>query len=386
MAGQPSPYNLESLQSRNVHLLGRRITCMTVPAIVEAIHAACLEGRKMTVANYNVHSFNLSMQLPWFYNFLQSAEIAHCDSIGILKAIRYMGLNLPIQYRVSYTLLMPKLLEHCNQHGFSIFLLGSKPQYLKAAVARLKIQYPNISLAGHHGYFATEDPHQNEAVIQQINLAKPHILIVGMGMPIQENWIRLHRSRLKANVFMPGGAIIDRLAGVVSECPKRLSNGGLEWLYRLCYEPKRLAARYLLGNPAFVLNIALAKFYAPPLGVQEMQPISSSSLEAKDNPGNLSSKSTTQNDFSATVHTNVKRLGDYLVEAGLLTEAHIETALSEQEITGMRLGEALVQKGCIKQQTIEYLMKNVVLPDRAVLSESFFYTDMRDLYTKIRHS
>ena len=379
MVGQTNPYKLESLPSRNLYLLGRRITCMTVPAIVEAIHTACIEGRKLTVANYNVHSFNLSMQLPWFYNFLQSAEIAHCDSVGILKAISYMGLDLPIDYRASYTLLMPKLLEHCNQHGLSIFLLGSKPKYLEAALARLRRQYPNIALAGHHGYFGLEDPAQNEAVIQQINRASPHILVVGMGMPTQENWIRLHRSRLNVNAIMPGGAIIDRLAGIVSDCPAFISNMGLEWLYRLCREPKRLAPRYLLGNPAFVLSIALAKFYAPPLEVQDMQPISNSSLEAKDNPGKLFSTSTTQNEFHATVG-NVKRLGDYLVEAGLLTRSHIESALSEQEVTGMRLGEILVQKGCIKQQTIEYLMNNLIVHERAVPSESFMYTKTMALH------
>ena len=344
---QPNLYNLERLPSLNVHMLARRITFMTVAAILEAIHTACVEKRKITVANYNVHSFNLSMQLPWFYNFLQTAEIAHCDSVGILKALGYMGLKLPLDYRASYTLLMPKLLEQCNQHGFSIFLLGSKPQYLEAALERMREQYPNIGWAGHHGYFAMEDPEQNEAVIEQINQVKPHILVVGMGMPIQENWIRLHRSRLNVNVFMPGGAIIDRLAGVVSDCPEFISNLGSEWLYRLWREPKRLAARYLLGNPAFVLQMALAKFYAPPLKVEDM---------------------------SVTAHTDVKRLGDYLVDAGLLTQVHIASALSEQEGSGLRLGEILARKEWVKQETIEYLMRNVIIPERAVPSEPFLHT------------
>src|SRR4028118_2430342 len=115
---QADSYKLERLPSLNVTLLARRITCMTVPAIVQAIHAACVEGRRITVANYNVHSFNLSMLLPWFYNFLQSAEITHCDSTAILKALQFMGLKLPLDYRASYTALMPKMLEHCNQQGF----------------------------------------------------------------------------------------------------------------------------------------------------------------------------------------------------------------------------------------------------------------------------
>jgi N-acetylglucosaminyldiphosphoundecaprenol N-acetyl-beta-D-mannosaminyltransferase len=251
-----------------VTLLGRRITFMTVPDIVDAIHAACVERKKITVANFNIHSFNLSMQIPWYYNFLQSAEISHCDSVGILKATAWMGLKLPLQYRASYTLLMPKLLEHCNEQGFSVFLLGAKPNHSDAACQRLQAQYPNLEIAAHHGYFDTQDTHQNNEAIDRINQAKPNILIVGMGMPIQENWIRNNRDRLNVNVLMVGGAAIDRLAGVVSDCPAFISDIGLEWLYRLCREPKRLAARYLIGNLAFFLQLALAKSHSSSLKVE----------------------------------------------------------------------------------------------------------------------
>jgi N-acetylglucosaminyldiphosphoundecaprenol N-acetyl-beta-D-mannosaminyltransferase len=246
------------LQSFNVHLLGRRITFMTVPGILKAVHAACRSQDQILVANYNVHSFNLSMQLPWFYDFLQSAEITHCDGMGILKAVRYLGVRIPSTYRVSYTSLMPELLEHCNQHGFSIFLLGAKHKNLEAAVSALQAQYPNIRVEGHHGYFDSKDPDQSDEIVQQINQFKPNVLIVGMGMPVQEDWVHRNRDRLKTNVILPGGAVIDRLAGMVPDCPAFLSNLGLEWLYRLSREPKRLAVRYLVGNVAFVLHIVLA--------------------------------------------------------------------------------------------------------------------------------
>jgi N-acetylglucosaminyldiphosphoundecaprenol N-acetyl-beta-D-mannosaminyltransferase len=225
------------------------------------------------VSNYNVHSFNLSLQLPWFYDFLQSADISHCDGLGILYALRFMGLDLPIQYRVSYTLLMPKLLEHCNKYGLSLFLLGSRPQHLEMALERLRVEYPDINLSGHDGYFFPQDQSQNEAVIEQINLIKPHILLVGMGMPVQENWVRLHRNRLAVNAIMTGGAVIDRLAGIVPGCPTFLSNRGLEWLHRLIREPKRLSVRYLLGNPAFALQVALAKYQALPSKGLDVQPV-----------------------------------------------------------------------------------------------------------------
>lgn len=360
IAGQLKSHRQQKLPSLEVHLLERRITCMTVPAIVESIRAACIEGKKITVANYNVHSFNLSMQLPWFYNFLQSAEIAHCDGMGILKAIGYMGLKLPVDYRASYTLLMPKVLELCNRYKLTIFLLGAKPNYLQAAIANLETQYPNINVQGHHGYFDVENPDENDAIINQINQVKPHILLLGMGMPIQENWARLYRHRLNVNAIMLGGAAIDRMAGIVSDCPTFISNAGLEWLYRLGKEPKRLAARYLLGNPAFLLHLGLGKFYASCLKVNRMP-----------ENGNLNGKS---NELPATVSTKGKHIGQYLVEAGLLTQPRLEMALSEQKRTGMRLGELLVRKGWINEQTIEYLMKKVILPDRVRETESIFST------------
>jgi N-acetylglucosaminyldiphosphoundecaprenol N-acetyl-beta-D-mannosaminyltransferase len=258
----------EEYPSFEVYLLGRRISCMTVDAIIESIHRACLEQDKITIANYNVHSFNLSMQLPWFYNFLQGSEFTICDSVGILKAIRYMGLDVPLAYRASFTLLMPKLLEHCNTHKLSLFLLGSKPEILEHALANICHRYPNIRVNGHHGYFG-----DSREVVEQINTFGTQVLMVGMGMPRQERWILENRASLEVNAILPGGAAIDRLAGVVVDCPNFVSNLGLEWFYRLCQEPKRLSARYLLGNPAFALHIALARISSHPSECLEIQPI-----------------------------------------------------------------------------------------------------------------
>ena len=252
----------------SVYLLDRRIDCMSISSIVEAIHKACRENKKITVANYNIHSFYLSMQLPWYYEFLQSAEIANCDSVGILKAIGYMGLDLPLDFRTSYTLLMPKVLESCNQKGYSVFLLGGKPQCLEGAINNLQIKYPRVNFAGHHGYFDKRDKFANQSAVEQINKFKPNVLIVGMGMPIQEHCVQQHRHSLQVNIIMLGGAIIDRMAGIVPDCPHIISDAGLEWFYRFCREPKRLAARYLLGNPAFALHIALAMFNKMSLRVE----------------------------------------------------------------------------------------------------------------------
>jgi N-acetylglucosaminyldiphosphoundecaprenol N-acetyl-beta-D-mannosaminyltransferase len=274
----PVKITSQSFPNLEVHLLNRRITCMTIPGVLEAILKSCKENRKIIMSYYNVNSFNQSMLLPWFYEFQQQTDIALCDSMGILGTMRSMGLKLPKDYRVSHTLLMPKLLEMANQHSLSVFFLGSRQQNLQAALRRQQQYYPNIHFTGHHGYFSPEDKVQNAAVIDRINRARPQILIVGMGSPIQERWLHLNQQKLYANTLIAGGAVIDRLAGVVPDCPTLLSDMSLEWLYRLYHEPGRMANRYLLGNPAFVLLVMLAKSSMKSADLLKFQPLSISDL------------------------------------------------------------------------------------------------------------
>ncbi|PZD71789.1 N-acetylglucosaminyldiphosphoundecaprenol N-acetyl-beta-D-mannosaminyltransferase [Acaryochloris thomasi RCC1774] len=240
------------------YLLERRITFMTTPTLVNVISDMCTCGKKFVVANYNVHGFNLSMQLPWLDGFHKTANITHCDGMGIIKLVNILGLKLPKEYKNSYTLLMPELLERCNERQFSVYLLGGKPEQLTNALINLKNRYSEAHFSGHDGYFSVHDSNRNESIINEINAIKPNVLIVGMGMPLQEQWVDLYRDRIDVNAIMLGGAVIDRFAGLVPDCPHYISDLGLEWLFRLLREPRRLMGRYLLGNPVFLLNIALA--------------------------------------------------------------------------------------------------------------------------------
>lgn len=244
----------------NADLLSRKLTCMTVKTLVNRINEACSINQRIIVANYNVNSFNLSIQFPWFYEFLQECEITHCDGLGILYALRFMGYRLPKEYRVSYSTLMPELLRHCASNGISVFLLGALPEVLQTALSNVRSEYQGLEVAGHHGYFSLEDDDVNLSIVERINSSRSNILIVGMGMPRQEYWIHRFSDQLDVNAILLGGAVIDRLAGVVKDCPLLLSNNGLEWLFRFSREPKRLFARYLFGNPAFALQVALAKY------------------------------------------------------------------------------------------------------------------------------
>jgi N-acetylglucosaminyldiphosphoundecaprenol N-acetyl-beta-D-mannosaminyltransferase len=334
-----------------VYLLGRRITLMNTSALVNTIHSACLQNRRITVANYNIHAFNLSLHLPWFQHFLQQAEIAHCDGRGILTALHWLNMETAKDDRVSYSDLMPKLLDRANQENWSVFLLGTKPHNLELALNNLRQQYPQATFNGHHGYFQVDSNLDNAAIVDQINQAQPQLLIVGMGMPIQEQWISDHRDQLYTNVILPGGAVIDRFAGVVSDCPKWLSDNSLEWCYRFAQEPRRLATRYLLGNPAFLLQIALAKFQSVAgMGNQILwhHPITEAEILA------------TATSLKAA-SSGPKRIGECLMELGLVSAEDMQSALQEHRITGIRLGTVLADRGLVSQQTIERLVEEFLI-------------------------
>lgn len=248
------------LELSSIYLLNRRIDLVSENTILEAICNICLQKTKIVVSHYNIHAFNLSTSLPQFLEFQQNSDIVLCDGMGIIKGLNFLGINIPFKYKVSLTSLIPKLLQECDQRHLSVFLLGSTPDNLEKALSIQKNKHPYIRFASHHGYFDHNNPVVNQTVIKQINQFKPDILIVGMGMPQQELWIQKNYEDLESLVTIPCGAIIDRLAGLVPTSPAWISNVGLEWLHRLIREPKRLAARYLLGNPLFFLNLLWAKY------------------------------------------------------------------------------------------------------------------------------
>ncbi len=327
-------------------MLGRTITCLTIESIQAAIDLSYRQQKRIVIANYNINAFNLSFQLPWFHQFLEESEIVHCDGFGIIKAMQYLKLDIKNDYRVSYTDLMPALLEQCDRNGWGVFLLGTKAETIEAAIENLTATYPNAKFSGHHGYFNRNNRDSNAEIIKTINAAQPQILIVGMGMPIQEEWVKQHRDRLQVNAILVGGAVIDRLAGLVEDCPEWLSKNGLEWVYRFSKEPRRLAARYLLGNPAFALQVLLAKF---------QQGSNSAKKSVWHHPISLQELLAEAPSLNETPSPK-KRIGEYLVELNLITEADLESALEEQLQTGERIGRILADRGLINQKSVDELV------------------------------
>jgi N-acetylglucosaminyldiphosphoundecaprenol N-acetyl-beta-D-mannosaminyltransferase len=153
---------------------------------------------------------------------------------------------------------MLRYCERSRDKGHRIFLYGGRDQGSLAQLAlNLRLRFPGIRIVG--GYSPpfrplTED--EESAVADQINVARPDVVWVGIGVPKQEKWMAHMRERVDAPVMAAVGAAFDFHAGRVSMAPSWMQERGLEWTYRIAQEPRRLLPRYLIHNPRFVAKIA----------------------------------------------------------------------------------------------------------------------------------
>jgi N-acetylglucosaminyldiphosphoundecaprenol N-acetyl-beta-D-mannosaminyltransferase len=181
-----------------------------------------------------------------------NAALSLVDGMPLLWLARALGTPLP--EKVSGSDLVMPLCERAAQRGMSVYLLGARPGVGAKAAQVLTDTYPGITIAGVDapplGF--EQDPAQNEAVLARIRAAKPDLLFVALGCPKQELWLAKHSAAYGPAVGLGIGATIDFIAGEVRRSPRVLSRLGLEWLYRLAKEPRRLAHRYLVRDRAIV--------------------------------------------------------------------------------------------------------------------------------------
>jgi N-acetylglucosaminyldiphosphoundecaprenol N-acetyl-beta-D-mannosaminyltransferase len=168
-------------------------------------------------------------------------------------AARLIG--LPVPHRMTGADWIWGVASLCQESGRSLYLLGSDPGASAAAAEALRRWYPKLKVLGtHHGYFEMGSPH-SERVLEHIAEHRPDVLLVGMGTPQQELWVDRNFDRLDAGVVWTVGALFDYLSGRTRRAPHWLADHGLEWIFRLAIEPRRMWRRYLLGNPAFLWRV-----------------------------------------------------------------------------------------------------------------------------------
>ena len=242
--------NLAAFTGAQTYLPALDLTLLDSTA-QDAIDALLAPGKR-TAFFMNAHCCNVMHRDRAYMTAVRCADVLLPDGIGIAMAARMTGQRLAAN--LNGTDLIPALLAQAARMGKSVYLFGGTPGTAEAAAAQLIRRMPHLRIAGTRDGFAGAT--DAEAVIADINASGAAIVLVALGVPMQEIWIHRHAHRLDAQLVTGVGAALDFLAGNVSRAPAWLRKARSEWVWRLAQEPRRLARRYLVGNVSFLTRAA----------------------------------------------------------------------------------------------------------------------------------
>jgi N-acetylglucosaminyldiphosphoundecaprenol N-acetyl-beta-D-mannosaminyltransferase len=215
-------------------------------------------NRKMLINTINQYSFCVAEEDAAFKSALQQSDILLPDGVAIVAAVRL--LNGTKIKKIAGADIHQHLLEQLNKKGGSCFYLGSSDYTLQKIVARLAIDFPNVTVGTFSPPYKPEfSVAEHKQMLEAVNAFHPDVLFVGMTAPKQEKWSYQHKEQLDAKIICSIGAVFDFYAGTVKRPSLFWINLKLEWFIRLVKEPRRMSKRYLYYGPVFIKLILVAK-------------------------------------------------------------------------------------------------------------------------------
>lgn len=249
-------YTIHTLETKSVHsFLSRKILHLSLDETIKELHEQIKRKHFSFVVTLNTYGLMLSFRDNEFYDILNHADVITPDGNGILLGARLLG--VPLKERVCGIDLIYEICKLCVKENYSLFLLGGKEESARGAKENLEKDFPGLRITGiQNGYFSSEE---EDVIIRTINTLKPDVLLVGLGMPKQEKWIYSHRRGLQSIPLCMGiGGSFDVLSGKLHRAPLWVQNAGIEWLYRVLQEPKRIPRLWVI--PYFLCAVVIEKF------------------------------------------------------------------------------------------------------------------------------
>lgn len=238
---------------RSVNVLGVNVSRVDYESAVEVIIQAARERRSFAVGALAVHGVMEANRNREFSQALQQMDLLTPDGQPVRWAMNLLGAR-ELRNRVYGPTLMLKVCERAAAEGLSIFLYGNTRTVLDLLGRSLRQKFPALIIAGTmEDRFRDASPEEDAEDIRIIRGSGAHIVMVGRGCPRQEKWVASHRGIIHAPLLAVGAAF-DFHAGVKAQAPRVMQDHGLEWLFRLAQEPRRLWRRYLILNPLFILG------------------------------------------------------------------------------------------------------------------------------------
>lgn len=210
-------------------------------------------GRPAQVSFVNPACANIAAGDAGYRRDLAASTLVLPDGIGMKIAGDWLG--TPIRQNVNGTDFFPRLCHAMNERRQRLYLVGARPQVVARVAEVVRERWPLIDVVGaQHGYFVAA---QEASIVQDIKESGAHVVLVAMGVPMQERFIARNASAMGTCVAIGVGGLFDFVAGRISRAPQWMRDAGLEWVWRLLQEPSRMWKRYLLGNVTFLARVAL---------------------------------------------------------------------------------------------------------------------------------
>jgi N-acetylglucosaminyldiphosphoundecaprenol N-acetyl-beta-D-mannosaminyltransferase len=243
------PYN------HTVKILDVEFDTLTIDDFCNIVSDSIIQGNKIIIASQNLHGIYIVHKDPSVKSFYDKVSKIHIDGMPLVYLARIFGYPARREHRITYLDIIFPLMDKCAKHGWRVYYLGGKPGVSDVAANHLRLVYPKLQIETHHGYFQKTGI-ENVEILNKLRDFKTQVVMVGLGMPLQERWILENFDQIEANVILTTGACFDYLAGVVATPPRWMGWVGLEWLFRLLSEPKRLWRRYLV-EPWYILFLVI---------------------------------------------------------------------------------------------------------------------------------
>jgi len=241
-----------------IDVLGTEFDNVTKTEAVEYAYKLMLERKGAYVVTPNPEIVMTCREDDEAKKAVLEADLVIADGIGVIYGAKILG--TPVKEKIPGIDFTSALFEKMAAEGRSVYLFGSRPSVAEKAGENLRVKYPGLVVCGTHDGFFTDDAN----IVKSINEAAPDLLLVCLGAPKQEKWMMSRRNSLNVGLMIGAGGSLDVFAGVAQRAPEKWQKMGLEWLYRLKKEPKRIGR--MMKLPKFLFICLGRKIMGPKRG------------------------------------------------------------------------------------------------------------------------
>lgn len=237
----------DGIDLKSVRLLGMRVDRVDMAGALALVERFITQGTPHHIVTADASMVVTATEDPEFAAIVEASDLVTPDGAGILWATKRSG--EPVTAKVSGVDLSERCIALSAQKGWRVFLFGAAPGVAAQAADKMRERYPGANIVGvRDGFFKADE---EARVVEEIRAVKPDVLLVALGIPKQEKFIYRHKAALGVPVCIGVGGTLDVFSGTVKRAPVWMQNVGLEWLYRLASNPKKISKVKLL--PRFAL-------------------------------------------------------------------------------------------------------------------------------------